>query len=249
MGYVSNHNAPSLRFADKALAWLPHAIVAAETWLLVRLLSGFDWISFAAFVLIPYAIPLILYRAVTWKYPLKEGTFFYEPGKAAVWILSFRLQAIYGAFPFLERLLIVLGLYSAWLRLWGSRIGRNILWTSHTQILDRAGMEVGDNCFIGHQCIFTSHVTDVRRNRILIHYSKIRIGNDVFIGAGSNVGPGARIADGTRIPALTTILINRRVSNDSFDGGATRGPIGADLPEATATETGTWANSSSPPDS
>jgi UDP-3-O-[3-hydroxymyristoyl] glucosamine N-acyltransferase len=36
----------------------------------------------------------------------------------------------------------------------------------------------------------------------------IKIGNDVFIGAGSRIGPGAMIADGIFLPVLTDVHIN-----------------------------------------
>jgi UDP-3-O-[3-hydroxymyristoyl] glucosamine N-acyltransferase len=39
----------------------------------------------------------------------------------------------------------------------------------------------------------------------------VKIGNDVFIGAGSRVGPGVVIADGVYLPVLTDLYVNQSV--------------------------------------
>ena len=58
------------------------------------------------------------------------------------WWLLLNLQVVFCRFSFLEELLrMVPGLYSAWLRLWGSRIGRLTYWAAGTAVLERQFLE------------------------------------------------------------------------------------------------------------
>jgi acetyltransferase-like isoleucine patch superfamily enzyme len=147
---------------------------------------------------------------------VRFGAHYYNPAQASPWVMSFYLQALYGAFPQLERNLIVLGLFSPWLRLWGSKVGTNVLWTSHTQILDRSGLEIGDNVFFGHMCLLTPHVTDLRHGKLLFYFRKIHIGHNVFLGGACRIGPGVRIDDGVALPAATDIFIGKHITKDTY---------------------------------
>ena len=61
-----------------------------------------------------------------------------------------QLQVLYSAFPALR---LVPGLYSAWLRLWGSRVGRAVYWTPQVKITDRGLLKVGDGVVFGHRVV------------------------------------------------------------------------------------------------
>jgi hypothetical protein len=214
--YIRTLDTRVLGVLDKCFAVVPHLIIGTELLLFCSLFRQFDALKLVAMALLPYALPLTLYRVVTAFHPLREGFLYYEPERPSIWVLASRLQILYAAFPVLERLLIVLGFYSAWLRLWGSHVGKNVLWSPQTQLLDRAGVDIGDGCFIGQNCTFSSYVTHPRRGKHFIYYSKVKLGENVFVGAFSKFGPGTRIAAHTQVPSLTNLLMNREVSNDSF---------------------------------
>jgi hypothetical protein len=205
-----------LKLYEKMLALLPHSIIAAELALLVWLIMEPKPWKLVPMLLLPYVLPLVLFRVTNAFLPLKDGAHYYNPAQASPWVMSFYLQALYGAFPQLERNLIVLGLFSPWLRLWGSKVGTNVLWTSHTQILDRSGLEIGDNVFFGHMCLLTPHVTDLRHGKLLFYFRKIHIGHNVFLGGACRIGPGVRIDDGVALPAATDIFIGKHITKDTY---------------------------------
>ncbi len=201
---------------DEYLDFFPAAVIslviAQIYWLII---SPAFWKVFLI-VLTPYAIPLICFRISQKFAPIKEGSSYLGVKGYQPWNATFKMQQIFYAYPILERTLILFGLYSTWLRLWGSKIGKNVLWTARTEILDRAAVEIGDNCLFGHECLLVSHVVQIRKGKIILYYKKIKIGNNVFIGAGSRFGPGAGALDNTKMPILTDVYINKKVSNKDF---------------------------------
>ena len=75
-------------------------------------------------------------------------------------------------------------------------------------ILDGAKVVFGDRVFIGPGCgIHTAgHPLDAeRRNRWLAFNKPVRIGNDVWLGAGVQVLPGVSIGDGAVIGAGSVV--------------------------------------------
>jgi len=143
-------------------------------------------------------------------FPLKEGTFDIMAKGYSPWWGSHMFQVVYMACPFLEGLLrIIPGVYSLWLRLWGSKIGKNVYWTPNIEIDDRSLIEVGDNCIVGHKLHFLPHIITPRDGIMSLLLKKIIIGNDCFLGAGSRLGPGVKLEDNTSIPILTDGQINQ----------------------------------------
>ena len=49
------------------------------------------------------------------------------------------------------------GLYSQWLRLWGSRVGANVSWHYDVMIKDRAHLQIGDDAKIKPCTVLSSH--------------------------------------------------------------------------------------------
>ena len=159
-----------------------------------------------------YLVPPILFRLHNKFAPLREGLHSLDAPGYSPWWGSLQLQNIYNALPFLEAFLrIVPGCYSAWLRLWGSKIGRGVVWTPQVEISDRSLLDIGDRVIFGHKVALFSHVVDKRPQRgVRLYLKRIRVGNDVFLGAGSRLGPGADIAEGTRLPILTDVYVNEK---------------------------------------
>jgi carbonic anhydrase/acetyltransferase-like protein (isoleucine patch superfamily) len=164
-----------------------------------------------------YIIPPLTFRLHRIFFPIRKSLSNLSERKYSPWWGAHQIQLIYTAIPQLEAALrLVPGLYSAWLRLWGSRIGRSVYWTPNVEITDRHELDIGDRVVCGHKCKFLGHAIKPRgpRGQELALYTRtIKIGSDVFIGAGSRIGPGAVIADGTFLPVLTDVHINQVVGS------------------------------------
>jgi len=166
-------------------------------------------------LIIFYLVPPLTFRLHRVFFPLKRSLSNLSERKYSPWWGAHQIQVIYLAIPQLEALLrLVPGVYSAWLRLWGSKIGRGVLWTPNVEILDRHLLDIGDRVICGHKCKFLGHAIKPRGQELVLYTRTIKIGNDVFIGAGSRIGPGAVVADGIFMPVLTDVHINEVVESD-----------------------------------
>ena len=112
------------------------------------------------------------------------------------------MQMIYAAVPAFEAFLRFLpGVYSAWLRLWGSKVGKNVYWTPMVEIIDRHMLRIGDDVIFGHKVICTSHVVSRKDNgEFVLLLRPVRIGSGTFIGALSRLGPGVKIPAKSAVP-------------------------------------------------
>lgn len=161
-----------------------------------------------------YLVPPLSLRLHQRVCPIREGASdLSKPGYSAWWG-AHQIQVLYTAVPQLEALLrIVPGLYSAWLRLCGSRVGRRVYWTPNVEITDRSMLEIGNGVLFGHKCKLLGHAIKPKGAAMILYIRKIKIGDNVFVGAGSRIGPGAVIADGVYLPVLTDVHINKKVES------------------------------------
>lgn len=113
------------------------------------------------------------------------------------WWASMQCQMLFGRLPMLEELLRLFpGLYSLWLRLWGSKIGRLTFWAPGTVILDRGFLHLGDDVVLGAGVRFNPHV--IRKNKsgdTELQLAPIRLGNRVSVGGYSLLTAGTMIPD------------------------------------------------------
>ena len=153
-------------------------------------------------------------------WPLAEGRSRIDAPGYSPWWGGHQCQVMYTAFPALEAALrLVPGVYSAWLRLWGSRVGRGVYWTPLVEITDRALLEVGDGVVFGHRVACYAHLDQAARaTGSSLYVRRIRIGDGALLGAGSRLGPGAHIDAGVALPLLTDVGVGRR----DPQGGLTR---------------------------
>lgn len=166
----------------------------------------------AALILIIYLLPPATLRIHEMFFPLREGLSKLSEPKYSPWWGAHQIQLIYIAVPQLEALLrVVPGLYSAWLRLWGSRVGRGVYWTPNVEITDRSRLEIGDRVVFGHKSKLLGHAIKPKGGAVILYLRAIKIGNDVFIGAGSRIGPGAVISDGAYLPVLSDVYVNQAI--------------------------------------
>jgi hypothetical protein len=188
---------------------LTHALL-----IVLNLVSGIicPW----ALLMLPFSIylfPLAVWRLHRLIWPLKSGLARFSRPDYSPWWGSYQIQNLFLLMPSLERLLhLVPGLFSAWLRAWGSEIGKQVFWTPHTLILDRSLLKFGDGIIVGHRCSFSSHVISLnRKGELLLYVKEIEFGANVFIGAGSDVGPGTVVAQGARLPMQSQLYPNQKV--------------------------------------
>jgi acetyltransferase-like isoleucine patch superfamily enzyme len=159
-----------------------------------------------------YGFPLLLFRIHNRYHPIKEGKERLDLPNYSPWWTSHHFQALFNSFPSFETFLrLIPGVYSLWLRTWGSRIGRQVYWTPLVEIIDRNLVEVGDGTVFGHKVILVSHaITKKRSGTTFLYLKKVRIGAHSFIGAGSKFGPGTVIEPHQIVPFQTLLTINRK---------------------------------------
>lgn len=166
---------------------------------------------FAIFLFI-YGLPLLVYHLHEKFFPIKQKVSYLIGKKYNPWWGSHQIQVIYIAIPVLESgLRLIPGVFSLWLRLWGSKIGKNVYWTPGLEIADRGLLEIGDNVVMGHRVGISSHVIKPRKQNLMLYVKKVKIGNHVFVGAASNIAPGVVINDGQFIAVNTILLPNQKV--------------------------------------
>lgn len=165
--------------------------------------------KFFCVLLTPYILPLTTYRLATLVAPLGEGRSIMDREHYSPWTTAYRIQLLYVLFPFLESVLVAVpGLFSVWLRAWGSKIGKNVIWASSITVTDRGLIEVGNRVFVGDRVYMSPHVVNPSGDHLLLYIKRVRIGDDVFIGSGSRFGPGSEVADGAFVPILTDVYVN-----------------------------------------
>ncbi len=159
-----------------------------------------------------YLVPLLAYRLHDRLWPLRTGGSYLVGGEYSPWWGGHQIQLVYYAFPWLESALrLVPGLYSAWLRLWGSKVGKQVYWTPAVEIGDRALMDIGDGVIFGHRVAAFCHVIKPRRTNVLLVVRKVTVGSGAFVGAGVVLAPGATVAPGAFVEAGTHVYPGERV--------------------------------------
>lgn len=169
------------------------------TWI-GKMFSSFIWTDFLILPGLVYLMPLLFYRLHFLFFPFSDGFWPLSEKKYNPWWASHMFQFPFIACPWIESLLHFMpGLYSAWLRAWGSKIGKGVYWTPRVEIVDRGLIEVGDGVVFGHISALCSHmVADIDGKSSLV-VKKIIIGDKVFIGADSQLGPGVIIPERTKL--------------------------------------------------
>ena len=166
------------------------------------------------FIFSVYLFPLLTSRLVNIFFPTREGR--YRIGRKGVegWVLQLKIQIFLTTFPYFERALhMVPGLYSVWLRAWGSKIGKRVIWTPHVEVIDRNLIEVGDDVIFGHKTVLTSHVIFRIKDEHLVYAKKVKVGKGVIVGGDSILGPGMVVEDYVQVPALTQIIKIKKDNN------------------------------------
>lgn len=155
-----------------------------------------------------YIFPLLIYRIHNYFLPIKEDVSYLCGKEYSPWWGSHQIQSIYITFPVFEAILrLIPGAFSLWLRLWGSTVGKKVYWTPKLEIADRGLIEIGDNVILGYGVGIYPHIIKPKKQDLLLYVKKVKIGSNVFVGAGNNIAPGVNINDNTYIPISTTLPV------------------------------------------
>jgi hypothetical protein len=163
-----------------------------------------SWSTGITFLFFVYGFPLCVFRLVNVFVPLQEGEFHLDKKCYSPWWGAYQIQSTFIAIPWLESILRnVPGLFSLWLRLWGSKVGKSVHWTPIVEIADRSLLTIGDAVIFGYKVECYGHIVTPKNGCLLLYVKRIIIEKGVFLGAGSRLGPGVKIESGARIPLLT----------------------------------------------
>ncbi|HEY2920449.1 MAG TPA: hypothetical protein VGK77_15805 [Candidatus Binatia bacterium] len=169
-----------------SLSWLPRALFGA-----------------AALYLLPPAVAFVVRKLCR----ICEGRIAFGSKAFFAWWTLLQLQVIFCRLPALEELLrLVPGGYSAWLRLWGARIGRLTFWSPGTLILDRSYLQVGDDVVFGAGVRVNPHVfAKNSAGGFELLLGTVKIGDRARIGGYSLLTAGAAIASDEVTDALLVL--------------------------------------------
>jgi hypothetical protein len=191
-------------------SWLPICLGVIDLATLVFFLCRPTLWSLLMIPCAVYGIPLIGFRLLQTFAPMSEGPSDLRSRHFSSWWAGHQLQALFIGFSWLETpLRLTPGLFSFWLRLWGSKVGRQVYWTPAVEILDRNLLEIGDGVIFGHKVACYGHVVKTKGDRLLLYVRRIRIGQGAFLGAGARLGPGVNVASGSFVPILSDLYPNQ----------------------------------------
>ncbi len=82
------------------------------------------------------------------------------------------------------------------------RFGKNVFVNSGCCFQDQGGIDIGDNCLIGHQVVFATlnHDLDPAK-RAGMHPAPIKLGRNVWVGAHATILAGVTVGDDAVIAA------------------------------------------------
>ncbi len=173
----------------------------------IGLLHSYWYYCVVAVVAILYLAPPIVCRLLMMISPIRQNKIPIGSREFFIWWFGLNCQVLYCRFPAMEEILRVFpSLYSMWLRLWGSRIGKLTYWAAGLQVLDRQFLRVGDNVTFGAGVKLNPHVMAPDENgQIMLYLAPIEIGDRVSIGGYSLLVAGNIIAADHATRAFTIL--------------------------------------------
>ncbi len=168
--------------------------------------------SFLYLVFIVYFLSIIIWKILLMNYKFPEGAA--RIGKRAeggnLWLIYYNLQAVYNGSSLPETILKAIPFaYSAWLRLWGSKVGKFVNWTPGCQVVDRAHLIIGDRCLVGNLSYLSAHIMKKNENFYTLYVKNIEIGSDCVMSFRATIGPGAKIKDNSFLTAGQAVYPNQ----------------------------------------
>lgn len=186
-------------------------LLFAAAFLNVGIIGKTGLVFLACFAL--YLLPPLLYRLHNIVYSLREGMTCISSSEYSSWWGGHQIQGLFTTFPAIESALRLLpGVYSAWLRLWGAKVGRGVYWTPQVEICDRGLVDIGDKVLFGHQAVMCSHVVVPRKQKLYVYVKSVRVESAVFVGARASIGPGCVAPAGSFLPYRCEMKVNETFS-------------------------------------
>jgi len=199
---------PSMDSALRQFGWSPRQCLLLASFNLLPLMhvlmlaavvvapwARWPWRALAGLFVL-YLVPRLLANLVRRCLPIRPGWIPLGSRDYFVWWFLLNLQVLFCRFPALEEgLRLIPKFYSAWLRLWGSRIGRYVYWAAGVDILDRSFLDIGDAVVFGAGVRLNPHV--VARNEhgtLMLALAPIQIGSRAMVGGYSLLTAGTKIA-------------------------------------------------------
>ena len=85
-------------------------------------------------------------------------------------------------------------------------LGERVFLNAGCRFQDQGGIEIGDDCLIGHNTVIATLDHDLAPSRRGdMHPSRVRIGSNVWIGANATILPGVTIGDDAVIAAASVV--------------------------------------------
>ncbi len=193
------------RLAMVALGYLPflHACASVVGIAFVAFRNGPVW-AIAVSLVAVYLVPPLAARAARPKAKLTAERYPVDAPGFLRWWYTAQCQILFNRLPFLEELLrLVPGLYSAWLRLWGARVGSFVYWSPGIDLFDRSFLEIGDRVVIGATTKICPHLlTRSPDGKMQLVLSPITIGHDAMIGGSTLLPAGVRVEPCEQTPGF-----------------------------------------------
>ena len=149
-----------------------------------------------------YLVPPLCARALLLFVPAPDGVFRPQDSGFFHWWLLTQLQVNYSRFPATEEALrLVPGLYSLWLRLWGSRVSLFVYWSPGVIVMDRTHLRIGPRVVIAPGARIGAHVLQTFRDGgSQLSVAPVRIDAGAMIGIMAGVGPGCHVHAHETVP-------------------------------------------------
>ncbi len=166
------------------------------------------FLSFLLTVAWIYLVPPLLAQLLYFWGGRPEGKITRHEKAFWIWYFGAQLQSIYLRFSFLEEILRLFPLvYSAWLRLWGAKIGRGIYWAPQSFIIDRTHLRVDDFAMIGFGVAITAHhlnrIQGLKEMELIL--ASPHVGAHAILGGLCGLGPGTVVAAGEMLPSTMVL--------------------------------------------
>jgi len=159
-----------------------------------------------------YLYAFLVYRVFLYFIPLQEGVI--EQGTRTELVAQVNILFYLILFNSLIRThFIPVPMMRLVYQALGARLGENTY--SAGVLLDPPLTEIGDNCIIGHDAALFCHAIEGQSFALF----RIKIGNDVTIGAMAIIMAGVEIADGAIISAGSVVTKNTKIGENEVWGG------------------------------
>lgn len=168
---------------------------------------GLSWKLVPVYLMYIYILPPLLCRLISLFFKKERSHYSTDDSFYFYWWFTVQLQVVYLRFPqFEEALRMVPMLYSAWLRLWGAKIGQNNYWSAKVAIMDRPFLNIGSEIVFGYGVNLSSHYVKNIDGCAELVLEDIVIEDKAMLGGISGMSTGAKLCSGELLPGTVNLL-------------------------------------------